>query len=212
MLSDIYLENYEIIMNDFMIDDQEQDVSIANLSVQIFTVPSVAHNLIENHDALTKMIELFTKIFEDEVKYVDGQLDLSDWMDERTSEYERSTHILSDIQYILSTTPNASTWSVKMRKNFVKGVQALINLIGKLQLADPQGNFINIFVLQKSRQSKSFLIFFFSKTARQTGAHVEYESRNWLCVFNIAAPLMRIAHLAKQWCKEDLTVLKPISK
>ena len=70
MLSDIYLENYEIIMNDFMTDDQEQDVSIANLSVQIFTVPSVAHNLIENHDALTKMIELFTKIFEDEVKYV----------------------------------------------------------------------------------------------------------------------------------------------
>ena len=167
MLSDIYLENYEIIMNDFMIDDQEQDVSIANLSVQIFTVPSVAHNLIENHDALTKMIELFTKIFEDEVKYVDGQLDLSDWMDERTSEYERSTHILSDIQYILSTTPNASTWSVKMRKNFVKGVQALINLIGKLQLADPQGNFINIFVLQKSRQSKDFLIlmFFFKNSS-----------------------------------------------
>ena len=65
---------------------------------------------------------------------MDGQLDLSDWMDERASEYDRSRHILNDIQYILSTTPNASTWSVKMRKNFVKGVQALINLIGKLQL------------------------------------------------------------------------------
>ena len=52
-----------------MTDDQELDVSIANLSVQIFTVPSVAHHLIEKQDCLTKMVEFFTQIFEDEAKY-----------------------------------------------------------------------------------------------------------------------------------------------
>ena len=56
-------------MYDFMTDDQELDVSIANLSVQIFTVPSVAHHLIEKQDCLTKMVEFFTQIFEDEAKY-----------------------------------------------------------------------------------------------------------------------------------------------
>ena len=40
----------------------------ANLSVQIFTVPSVAHCLIEKHDGLTKMVEFFAQIFEDEAK------------------------------------------------------------------------------------------------------------------------------------------------
>ena len=68
---------------------------------------------------------------------------------------------LLPVQYVLSSTPNnpGKSWSSNMRKNFVKGVQALINLIDKIQLADPQ--------------------------ARQTGAHVEYESRNWYCVFNL---------------------------
>ena len=68
-VSEIYLEHYKTIMYDFMTDDQELDVSIANLSVQIFTVPSVAHHLIEKQDCLTKMIEFFTQIFEDEAKY-----------------------------------------------------------------------------------------------------------------------------------------------
>ena len=68
MLSEIYLEHYKTIMYDFMSDDQELDVSIANLSVQIFAVPSVAHCLIEKHDGLTKMVEFFAQIFEDEAK------------------------------------------------------------------------------------------------------------------------------------------------
>ena len=92
---------------------------------------------------------------------VEGRLDLTDWMDERQHDYDRCKHVLNDIQYVLSSTPNnpGKSWSANMRKNFVKGVQALINLIDKIQLADPQ--------------------------ARQTGAHVEYESRNWYCVFNL---------------------------
>ena len=62
---------YEIIkQNRFIYPcNQELDVSIANLSVQIFTVPSVAHHLIEKQDCLTKMVEYFTQIFEDEAKY-----------------------------------------------------------------------------------------------------------------------------------------------
>jgi len=40
---------------------------------------------------------------------------------------------------------------------------------------------------------------------------VEYESRNWACVFNIASHLMGIANTIKQWCKEDPAVLKPIA-
>ena len=93
---------------------------------------------------------------------------------------------MEDIKYILSTTPQNKTWSTDMRKNFVKGAQALINLIGKIQLADPQ--------------------------TRQTGPHIEYESRNWYWVFYIEKILMRIAYLTKQWCREDLTALKPITK
>ena len=160
ILSKYFLENYKVIMYDFMSDDQEPDVSIATLSVQIFTVPSVSQHLIESHDALTQLVTFFLQIFEDEAKYDDnGQLDLTDWLDERQHDYTRCVHVLSDIQYLLSAEP--TQWTTKMRKNFIQGSKALIDLIGKLQHADPQ--------------------------ARATEAHIEHESRNWYCVFNIAS-------------------------
>lgn len=171
-------------MFDYMADDQEPDVSIANLSVQIFTVPSVAQHLIECHDGLTKLVQFFSQIFEDEAKYSeDGQLDLTDWLDEREYDYTRCNHVLTDIQYILGAIP--SEWSGQMRKNFIAGAKTIIDLISKLQLADPQ--------------------------ARQTDIHVIKESRNWYCVFNITSHLMQIANLVKAWCKEDAAVLKPIT-
>ena len=73
-----------------MSDDQEADATVANLSVQIFTVPSVAHHLIEKCNGLSKLVEFFITIFNDEAKYTDdGQLDLTDWLDERQYDYHR---------------------------------------------------------------------------------------------------------------------------
>ena len=174
-------------MHDYMSDDQEADSTIVNLSVQIFTVPSVAHYLVEHKNGLSKLLEFFTMIFEDEAKEnEDGQLDLTDWYLERQSDYFRSTHILTDIQYLLSSPPTEKPWSTEMRTNFIEAAKKLIDLVSKLQLADPQ--------------------------ARQTGSHVEYESRNWHCVFTIASTLMQLANMAKAWCKEDPAVLRPIAK
>ena len=107
---------------------------------------------------------------------------MTEWLEERTYDYKRCDHILTDIEYVLSSTPNH--WNVDLRKNFVEGTKILIDLIAKLQLADPH--------------------------VRKTGAHVEYESRNWACVFNIVTHLMSIANTVKQWCKEGTAVLKPI--
>lgn len=183
-LGQVYLENYRTIMVDFMSDDQEPDVSIANLSVQIFTVPSVAHHLLESFDALSHLVKFFTQIFEDETKFDDnGQLDLTDWLDERQYDYTRCSHILTDIQYLLSAEP--AEWSSKMRQNVIHGAKALIDLIGRLQLADPQ--------------------------ARVTGAHVLQDSQNWYCVFNILSQLMFTANLVRNWCRKEMSILKPIT-
>ena len=66
-LGEVYLNHYQALMNDYMNDDQEPDVSIVNLTVQILTVPSVAHHLVEKCNGLAKLVEYFTHIFEDEV-------------------------------------------------------------------------------------------------------------------------------------------------
>ena len=56
-LSVVFAENYPEIVEDYYCDDQERDSSIMVLSVQMFTVPSLAHYLIENCDAMSKMLQ-----------------------------------------------------------------------------------------------------------------------------------------------------------
>ena len=55
-LSVIFAQNYPEIVEDYYCDDQERESSIMSLSVQIFTVPSLAHHLIEKCDAMSKML------------------------------------------------------------------------------------------------------------------------------------------------------------
>ena len=82
----------------------------------------------------------------------------------------------------MSVTPEE--WSNDLRTNFVEGAKKFIDLSKLLHLADPH--------------------------TMQTSAHVEYESKNWACVFHITNPLMSIANLVKSWCKKDKAALSPI--
>ena len=59
-LAVIFTDNYQAIMEDFYCDDQERESSITSLSVQIFTVPSLAHHLLEKCDAMSKMLQGMT--------------------------------------------------------------------------------------------------------------------------------------------------------
>ena len=42
---------------------------MANLSVQILTVPSVARHLIENQNSFSVLVQFFTRIFNDEAEF-----------------------------------------------------------------------------------------------------------------------------------------------
>ena len=154
------------------------------MSVQILTVPSVAQHLIEKYNAFHNLVEYFLNIFQDEAQYNDEKLDLTEWMDDRPMYYRRCNHIINDIEYLLSVTPEE--WSNDLRTNFVEGAKKFIDLSKLLHLADPH--------------------------TMQTSAHVEYESKNWACVFHITNPLMSIANLVKSWCKKDKAALSPIFK
>ena len=63
-LSVIFAKNYPLIVDDYLRDDQEKDASIMSLSVQIFTVPSLALHLIEYCDAMAKLIQGFQVVID----------------------------------------------------------------------------------------------------------------------------------------------------
>ena len=58
-LAVVFTENYPELAHDYFRDDQERDASIMSLSVQIFTVPSLALQLMEQSDAMNKMMKEF---------------------------------------------------------------------------------------------------------------------------------------------------------
>ena len=55
-LAVVFTENYPLIVEDYLRDDQEREACVMSLSVQIFTVPSLALYLMEHRDAMAHMI------------------------------------------------------------------------------------------------------------------------------------------------------------
>ena len=94
-------------------DDQESsDATIANLTVQIFTVPSVAQHLVQKHNSFKLLIEFFTSHFSENAKLNSDSeeendledIDLTDWMHERQTDFTRLMHVIHDIEHILVST------------------------------------------------------------------------------------------------------------
>jgi len=55
----VFTRNYAELMKEFINDDHDHAFSVTSLSVQIFTVPTIAHYLIEHHDLLFTIIRFF---------------------------------------------------------------------------------------------------------------------------------------------------------
>ena len=111
----------------FSEDDQESDATMANLSVQILTVPSVARHLIEHQNSFSALVEFFTRIFNDEAEFkesgryiiifsykycfrildyylcsfTDGSVDLTEWIEEKPNDFSRCMNNLHNVEYIL---------------------------------------------------------------------------------------------------------------
>ena len=67
------MTQYKSILNAYIGDDQEMENSITNLSVQMFTVPSIAESLIEEFNAVEAMTSFFLEQLEEQV-IAGGQL------------------------------------------------------------------------------------------------------------------------------------------
>lgn len=59
------------MFKEFINDDHDHAISVTSLSVQIYTVPTIAHKLIEEHDALFQIMRTFLSEFEQ--KYSTGK-------------------------------------------------------------------------------------------------------------------------------------------
>jgi len=57
----IFVENYGVMLKDFVADDHSRSFSIIELSAQLFKVPSIAHYLIESQNVISMLMGTFKK-------------------------------------------------------------------------------------------------------------------------------------------------------
>ena len=54
-----FTNSYDTLMKHFIIDDHDHSYSITSLSVQLFTVPTLAHYLVAHQDVLAVLLRTF---------------------------------------------------------------------------------------------------------------------------------------------------------
>lgn len=144
-LATIFTQTYATIMQDYIRDDHDHTYSIVSLSVQLFTVPTIAHHLIAHESAFFNLMHTFYS--ENVEKYVQKKVLQFAKNTANITVFKRASCILFDVRYLLHTKP--LVWTDDLRKGFLHGMQVLIKLLKVMQGMDA--------------------------VHRQTGSHIDYE-------------------------------------
>lgn len=123
-LAQEFSRHYATVVQDFIRDDHEHSFSIVSLSVQLFTVPSIAHYLIANEGIFYKLLHTF--YHESIEKYIQNKtLHFAKNM-ASLGFFKRAAYILYDLKYILSFKPDF--WTEDLREGFLEGKTKQKNL------------------------------------------------------------------------------------
>lgn len=130
-LSKIFTKNYGHVMKDFIRDDHDHSYSIASLSVQLFTTPSIALNLMEEEDIFFMLLNTFVSECVPKCNK-NGKLEFE--RNPVSVGFKRAQHMLFDLKYLLSNIPEK--WNDNLRRNFLHGLNCLYNLLSMMQGMD----------------------------------------------------------------------------
>ncbi|XP_064173858.1 E3 ubiquitin-protein ligase UBR2 isoform X1 [Anguilla rostrata] len=128
-----FAKNYRRLQTDFMEDDHERVVSVTSLSVQIFTVPTVARMLIVEENLMTTIIRTFV----DHLRHRDlqGRFQFERYTAQQAFKFRRVQSLIGDLKYVLISRP--SEWTDKLREKFLEGLDSFLELLKCMQGMDP---------------------------------------------------------------------------
>ncbi|XP_037700845.1 E3 ubiquitin-protein ligase UBR2 isoform X4 [Choloepus didactylus] len=128
-----FANNYERLQSDYVTDDHDREFSITDLSVQIFTVPSLARMLITEENLMTIII----KTFMDHLRHRDaqGRFQFERYTALQAFKFRRVQSLILDLKYVLISKP--TEWSDELRQKFLEGFDAFLELLKCMQGMDP---------------------------------------------------------------------------
>uniref|UniRef100_A0AAQ5Z2V2 E3 ubiquitin-protein ligase n=1 Tax=Amphiprion ocellaris TaxID=80972 RepID=A0AAQ5Z2V2_AMPOC len=124
-----FAKNYRRLQTDFMEDDHERVVSVTSLSVQLFTVPTMARMLMVEENLMTTIIRTFV----DHLRHRDlqGRFQFDRYTAQQAFKFGRVQSLIGDLKYVLISPP--SDWTDQLRLKFLEGLDAFLELLKCMQ-------------------------------------------------------------------------------
>uniref|UniRef100_UPI00398EC789 E3 ubiquitin-protein ligase UBR1 n=1 Tax=Pristiophorus japonicus TaxID=55135 RepID=UPI00398EC789 len=125
-----FITHYKQLQLEFVEDDHDRNVSVTAQSVQIFTVPTLARHLIEEHDALKIIIETIIELLSEHMD--NGKLHFQSYSHDKLF---RKQMVLYDLKYVLISRP--PLWTERQREHFLEGFKTFLKLLKSMQNMEP---------------------------------------------------------------------------
>ncbi|XP_038154289.1 E3 ubiquitin-protein ligase UBR2 [Cyprinodon tularosa] len=128
-----FAKNYERLQSDYIRDDHDREFSITDLSVQMFTVPSLARMLMVEENLMMTIIRTFV----DQLRHRDpqGRFQFDRYTAQQAFKFGRVQSLIGDLKYVLISPP--PEWSDQLRLKFLDGFEAFLDLLRCMQGMDP---------------------------------------------------------------------------
>uniref|UniRef100_A0A671L7B9 E3 ubiquitin-protein ligase n=1 Tax=Sinocyclocheilus anshuiensis TaxID=1608454 RepID=A0A671L7B9_9TELE len=128
-----FAKNYERLQNDYVKDDHDREFSVTDLSVQMFTVPSLARMLITEENLMTTIIRTFM----DHLRHRDlqGRFQFERYTAQQAFKFRRVQSLIGDFKYVLISRP--TEWTDQLREKYLESFDAFLELLKCMQGMDP---------------------------------------------------------------------------
>ncbi|XP_048858643.1 E3 ubiquitin-protein ligase UBR2 isoform X1 [Brienomyrus brachyistius] len=128
-----FAKNYWRLQTDFMEDDHERVVSVTSLSVQLFTVPTMARMLMMEENLMATIIRTFVEHLRH--RDLQGRFQFERYTPQQAFKFRRVQSLLGDLKYVLISRP--TEWTDKLREKFLEGFETFLELLKCMQGMDP---------------------------------------------------------------------------
>ncbi|XP_062295937.1 E3 ubiquitin-protein ligase UBR1 isoform X1 [Scomber scombrus] len=122
-----FTKHYKQLQKDFINDDHERSISITALSVQIFTVPTLARQLIEEGNVIKVIVDTVLALLHE---HLDDNNRFF-FLGYNSDKFSRIQVIFHDLRYILISKP--SMWTEELRREFLEGLKVFLGLLKCMQ-------------------------------------------------------------------------------
>ncbi|NXI40148.1 UBR1 ligase, partial [Galbula dea] len=122
-----FVKYYKTLQKEYISDDHDRVLSVTALSVQMFTVPTLARHLIEEQNVITTITETLLEVLPE---YLDKN-DKFNFQGYSQDKLNRVYAIIFDLKYILVSKP--TLWTDRLRERFLEGFVSFLRILTCMQ-------------------------------------------------------------------------------